>query len=126
MGRLLGLAIALAFLVLLLGGPGSAGNSVTYTDAVGDNPAGRPDILSTNVSNDDYGLVVFEVSIGGERLMSNGERVLLFIDQDLNSATGSVEVGGAERRIRAIGTPGLPEPGTSAARSPAGRTPSRA
>jgi hypothetical protein len=41
--------------------------------------------------------------------MSDGERVLVFIDEDLNPGTGSTEVGGAERRIRAFGTAGLPE-----------------
>ena len=39
MGRLVGFATVLAFLVLALGGQGFADNSATYPDAVGDNPA---------------------------------------------------------------------------------------
>jgi hypothetical protein len=113
-GRVLRLTALLAFCALVVVGSGSSKGSATFHDAVGDHPAGRPDIDTVSVSNDDYGSLTFEVAIRGERLLSPGDFFFIFLDDDLNESTGShvtftTLAIGADRRLRAIGTAGFPE-----------------
>jgi hypothetical protein len=87
--RLLPLALlALLAAVLLVPGAQSRGtsNSVTFTDATGEDPAAA-DITKVTVSNDDVGNVTFKVAIAGKPPLSS-MGVDIFIDTDNNALTG--------------------------------------
>ena len=89
----------LAFIVLLTTAPSAAaGNSKTFLDSTGENAA-APDITSVVVSNDDAGLVTFQVNIANRPSLASDMEVDLYIDSDANASTGDPNVYGAEYAI---------------------------
>ena len=82
------LAILLALAVLLVGVPAALGgsshvaaNSQTFNDSVGEDAA-APDITSIAVSNDDAGLITFQVNISNRPALTPDMFLLVFLDTD--------------------------------------------
>lgn len=102
------LVAALALLVLAATAPAAvAGNSQTFLDSTGENPA-APDITSIVVSNDDAGLITFQVNISNRPSLTADMEIDLFLDTDANPATGDPQSFGAEYLIQlAQGSGGL-------------------
>lgn len=79
----------------------SAANSTAYADPAGDcTSASAPtvpvttcDIQSVNVSNDDDGLITFEIGIPGSPTLAEDMEIVVFIDSDQNAATGTSASG---------------------------------
>jgi hypothetical protein len=65
----------------------TAAKSVTFEDAVAEDPQG-PDITTVTVSNDDTGLVSFRVAIPSRPTLAEGMRFRIWIDSDSNTTTG--------------------------------------
>jgi hypothetical protein len=86
---------AVSLCALLLALPAGASNSATYADSTGEDPAG-PDITSVVVSNDDTGLITFQVNISNRPAMTPDMGVLIYLDTDDNRATGDPQAYGAE------------------------------
>ena len=89
------LAILLALAALLVGVPAALGgsshataNSQTFNDSVGED-ASAPDITSIAVSNDDAGLITFQVNISNRPAFTPDMYFLIFIDADNNPSTGN-------------------------------------
>jgi hypothetical protein len=74
---------------------GIASNSTTYQDSVGEDPA-APDITTIVVSNDDAGLLTFQVNVSNRPQFTRDMAAVLFIDSDANPATGDPEALGAD------------------------------
>jgi hypothetical protein len=86
---LLALGLALAAIPSVASGDASrsAGNSTTFPDSIGED-ASAPDITNVVVSNDDAGLITFQVNIGNRPTLTQDMFLLIFLDTDNNSATG--------------------------------------
>lgn len=65
-----------------------ASNSQSYPDSTGEDPA-APDITSVAVSNDDSGLITFQVNIANRPALTPDMLLDIFLDTDKNTATGS-------------------------------------
>jgi hypothetical protein len=86
------LVAAVAALVLIAASAVAA--SGNYTDPTGDG-RGAPDITNVTVASDAAGTIVFHISVVD--LPSPADvRTFLFLDTDVNPATGSLAAGGAE------------------------------
>ena len=99
------LAILLALSALLVGVPAALGgsshataNSQTFNDSVGEDP-NAPDITSIAVSNDDAGLITFQVNISNRPALTPDMLLLMFLDTDNNAATGDPDSLGADYAI---------------------------
>jgi hypothetical protein len=94
---LLVLAAALAAVPSVASGDTArvAANTTTFPDSIGED-VNAPDITSVVVSNDDAGLITFQINIPNRPALTQDMFVLIFIDSDNNSATGDV---GAEYAI---------------------------
>jgi len=68
-----------------------AANTTTYQDSVGED-ASAPDITNVVVSNDDAGLITFQVNIPNRPALTVDMFLLIFIDSDNNSATGQTGI----------------------------------
>ena len=90
-------AIALVALpAIALGGAArSATNSQSYLDSTGEDPA-APDITSIGVSNDDAGLITFQINIANRPTFTPDMLLDIFLDTDKNAATGSSQLFGAD------------------------------
>jgi hypothetical protein len=96
---LLGLAaLAVGAPVALGGSSHAAANSQTFNDSVGED-ANAPDITSVAVSNDDAGLITFQVNISNRPTLTPDMYMLLFLDTDQNPATGATDFLGSEYAI---------------------------
>jgi len=96
------LVAALALFVLVAAAPAAfAGNSQTFLDSTGENPA-APDITSIVVSNDDAGLITFQVNISNRPSLTSDMEIDLFLDTDANPATGDPESYGAEYLVQLV------------------------
>jgi hypothetical protein len=95
MKKLIVLAAAAALAVPALGG---AAGSTSFADSTGELGTG-PDITAVTVSNDDKGVVTFNVAIPNRPALTADMAVLIFLDTDQNSSTGRVEASGAEYGI---------------------------
>lgn len=98
-------AILLALAALLVGVPAALGgsshaaaNSATFNDSIGEDAA-APDITTVVVSNDDAGLITFQVNIGNRPALTPDMFMLLFLDTDQNASTGATDFLGAEYAI---------------------------
>jgi hypothetical protein len=96
----LGVVLALAALVVAVpaalgGSTRAAANSMTYNDSIGEDPA-APDITSVVVSNDDAGLITFQVNISNRPALTDDMFVLIYLDTDQNAATPGTGALGAE------------------------------
>ena len=99
------LAILLALTALVAGVPVALGgsshaaaNSQTFNDSVGED-ANAPDITSIAVSNDDAGLITFQINISNRPALTPDMFVLVFLDTDQNASTGDPDSLGADYAI---------------------------
>lgn len=96
---LLGLAALLVVVPVALGGSShAAANSQTYNDSTGEDAA-APDITNVVVSNDDAGLITFQVNIPNRPTLTPDMYMLIFLDTDQNASTGATDFLGAEYAI---------------------------
>ena len=96
------LAILLALTALVLGVPVALGgsshaaaNSQTFNDSVGED-ASAPDITSIAVSNDDAGLVTFQINISNRPAFTPDMLLVLYLDTDQSASTGYTPALGAD------------------------------
>jgi hypothetical protein len=97
------LAAAAALLVALpaaaLGSSSrNASNSVRYPDSTGEDAA-APDITSTVVSNDDAGLITFQINVSNRPSFTQDMLLDIPLDTDNNKRTGDPQADGAEYDI---------------------------
>ena len=99
------LAVLLLLGTLLVGAPVALGgssraasNSKTFNDSVGED-ARAPDITSIAVSNDDTGLITFQVNIPNRPTLTPDMFMLIFLDTDQKPTTGAADYSGAEYAI---------------------------
>lgn len=73
----------------------SATNSQSYLDSTGEDPA-APDITSIGVTNDDTGLITFQVNIANRPAFTPDMLLDIYVDTDKNAATGASQIFGAD------------------------------
>jgi len=97
---LLVLGLALAAIPSIASGDSSraASNTTTFPDSIGEDPS-APDITSVVVSNDDAGLITFQVNISNRPTLTQDMFLLIFVDSDNNAATGDQQAYGADYLI---------------------------
>src|SRR5262245_24641305 len=102
------LAVLLLLGALLVGAPVALGgsarnaaNSQTFTDSVGEDP-NAPDITSIAVSNDDAGLITFQINISNRPALTQDMYLLIFLDTDRNAATGFANALGSDYAIQLV------------------------
>lgn len=78
--------------------PAGASNTQTYQDSTGENPA-APDITTIVVSNDDAGMLTFQINIPNRPALTRDLLVDMLVDTDANPATGDPENLGADYAI---------------------------
>jgi hypothetical protein len=99
---LLGLSMLLVAVPAALAGPSHrASNSTSFPDSTGED-ANAPDITSVNVSNDDAGLITFQVNISNRPAFTDDMFLLIFMDTDQNAATGDPDTFGADYVIQMV------------------------
>jgi hypothetical protein len=99
---ILGLALLLVAVPAALGGSSHrASNSTSFPDSTGED-ANAPDITSVNVSNDDAGLITFQVNIANRPAFTDDMFLLIFMDTDQNTATGDPDTFGADYVIQMV------------------------
>jgi hypothetical protein len=99
---LLGLATLLvAVPAALAGSSHRASNSTSFPDSIGED-ANAPDITSVNVSNDDAGLITFQVLISNRPAFTDDMFLLIFMDTDQNTSTGDPDSLGADYVIQMV------------------------
>ena len=92
---------------LLLAVPAGASNSQTFADSTGENPA-APDVTSIALSNDDAGLITFQINVSNRPALTQDMLFWVFLDTDGNPATGDTVADGADYLIQLIpGSVGL-------------------
>ena len=86
---LLVLGVALAAVPSIASGDSSraGSNTTTFPDSTGED-VNAPDITNIVVSNDDAGMITFQVNIPNRPALTPDMFVLIFIDSDNNSTTG--------------------------------------
>jgi hypothetical protein len=94
---LLALGVALAAIPSVASGDTSraTANTTTFQDSIGED-VNAPDITNIVVSNDDAGLITFQVNISNRPALTPDMFLLIFIDSDNNSATGDPNSYGAD------------------------------
>lgn len=78
--------------------PAGASNTTTYQDSTGENPA-APDITTIVVSNDDAGMIAFQINIPNRPQLTRDILVDMLVDTDANPATGDPDNLGADYAI---------------------------
>jgi len=72
-----------------------AKNSATFPDSTGEDPA-APDITSVVVSNDDAGLITFQINVSNRPTLTQDMEFLILLDTDKNASTGADAFLGAD------------------------------
>ena len=72
----------------------SASNTVTFQDSTGE--PGVKDITTVVVSNDDKGMITFRINVPSLAQYTVDVAVLVFVDNDNNTATGSTDIPGVD------------------------------
>jgi hypothetical protein len=85
------------------GSAAPAANHQTFTDAVGDNSGGGPDIGTVDVSNDDAGTIVFRVAIPNRTELLEEDSIGVYMDVDEDTKTGCIEGLGADYQLAIVG-----------------------
>jgi hypothetical protein len=95
-------AVLLLLALLLVAAPAALGgstravaNSQTFNDSIGED-ASAPDITSVVGSNDDAGLITFQVNVSNRPALTNDMLFVIYLDTDQNSATGYPALAGAD------------------------------
>jgi hypothetical protein len=78
-----------------------ASNSMTYPDSIGEDPA-APEVTSVAVSNDDAGLITFQINVSNRPALTPDMYFLVFLDTDKNPNTGSTDSLGADYVVQLI------------------------
>ena len=78
-----------------------AANSATFQDSIGEDP-NAPDVTSITVSNDDAGMLTFQIDISNRPAFTQDMFLLLFVDADQNAATGDQASYGADFVIQLV------------------------
>jgi hypothetical protein len=73
----------------------AAANTVTFNDSTGEDPA-APDITTIVVSNDDAGMLSFQVNIPNRPTLGQDMLFELWVDSDSNIATGATDLAGVD------------------------------
>jgi hypothetical protein len=94
--RYRGLWVAAAAAFFVGSGSAHAAGPVTFTDPPGDAQGGAPDIRTVVVSNDDSGVIRIRVNLGNQDRLAPSSRIYLYVDSDLNPATGAPDALGAD------------------------------
>jgi hypothetical protein len=81
--------------------PAGASNSQTFADSTGEDP-GAPDITSVVVSNDDSGLITFQINVSNRPTLTQDMLFLIFLDTDSNPATGDNQADGADYALQLV------------------------
>src|SRR5262249_14161265 len=81
-------------------------NSITYQDSTGEVPAAL-DISAVTVSNDDTGLVTFDIRFANRSVSATTDSVYVVIDADRDESTGDPGTGGGDWFIAWHGSPML-------------------
>ena len=76
-------------------------NTTTYPDSTGEDPA-APDITSVVVSNDDAGMITFQVNISNRPTLTPDMSFVVFLDTDKNGTTGAAGSLGADYAIQLV------------------------
>lgn len=76
----------------------AAANSTTFPDSIGEDP-NAPDITSVVVSNDDAGLITFQINVSNRPAFTQDMYFLVFVDTDQNASTGDPNSLGADYAI---------------------------
>jgi hypothetical protein len=76
-------------------------NTTTYPDSTGEDAA-APDITSVVVSNDDAGLITFQVNLSNRPTLTADMYFLIFLDADKNGSTGASDFLGADYAIQLV------------------------
>jgi hypothetical protein len=100
---LLVLGVALAAMPAVASGDSARAlmNSATYPDSTGEDPA-APDITSVVVSNDDAGLITFQINVSNRPALTADMYFLMFLDTDKNQSTGASDALGADYAIQLV------------------------
>lgn len=92
-------ALLVALPTAALGGSArNASNTTTFPDSTGED-ANAPDITNVVVSNDDAGNITFQINISNRPALTADMFLLVFLNTDQNSATGSTQLLGADYYI---------------------------
>jgi hypothetical protein len=101
-------AVLLLLALLLVAAPAALGgstravaNTQTFNDSIGED-ASAPDITSVVVSNDDAGLITFQVNVSNRPAFTQDMFVLLFLDTDQKTTTGDPDLLGADYAIQLV------------------------
>lgn len=86
---------------LLLAATAGASNSQTFADSTGENPA-APDVTSIALSNDDAGLITFQINVSNRPTLTPDMLFWVFLDTDGNPSTGDTVANGADYLIQLI------------------------
>ena len=90
--------LLVGLLALLAVLPAAAANTTTYQDSTGENPA-APDITTIVVSNDDTGMLTFQINMPNRPQLTRDILVDMLVDTDANPATGDPDNFGADYAI---------------------------
>src|SRR4029453_7242971 len=94
----LGVALVAMPAVALGGDARHDKNSVTFPDSTGEDAA-APDITSVVVSNDDAGLITFQINVSNRPALAADMEFLILFDTDKNPNTGGSNFLGADYAI---------------------------
>jgi hypothetical protein len=75
-----------------------ASNSTTFADSTGED-ANAPDVTGVIVSNDDAGNITFQINISNRPALTQDMFLVVFLNTDQNSATGSPALLGTDYYI---------------------------
>ena len=78
-----------------------AANTTTYQDSTGEDPL-APDITTIVVSNDDAGMITFQINVPNRPQYTRDVAVAMFLDSDANQATGPPDFLGADYVIQLL------------------------
>jgi hypothetical protein len=95
----LGIVLTTMPAVALGGDSRHASNRKSFPDSIGEDPR-APDVTGVNVSNDDAGLITFQINVNNRRALTPDMYFLIFLDTDKNGSTGSSEDLGADYEIQ--------------------------
>src|SRR2546425_970811 len=73
-------------------------NSITFADSTQEDP-NAPDITTVVVSNDDSGLITFQINVGNRPQLTQDMEVDIVLDTDQNPSTGDPQLLGADYYI---------------------------
>jgi hypothetical protein len=90
----LGALLAVLPTTALGGSAHRTANSTTFADSTGEDAA-APDIVNVAVSNDDSGLITFQINLSNRPEFTPDMFFLIYLDSDSNASTGAQDIPGA-------------------------------